>query len=107
MAKNYQLKVDPRQWIPPELRHLTISEERNGRIVVTENVPFDPVVTQEYTPPDGGNSSTDESPQPPTGITVVSQTIHTSPDGTQTVDVVINIADVLGALGYDVRIVKG
>lgn len=47
-----------------------------------------------------------EELQPPDSMTVVSQTLRTAKDGSQVVDVVIEVPDVPGAVNYEVRISK-
>lgn len=42
----------------------------------------------------------------PDDIQIISQTVRTAPDGRQVVDVVIDVAEVRGAVKYDVRITK-
>lgn len=42
----------------------------------------------------------------PDAVTVVSQTVKTSPSGQQLVDIVIDVTDVPGAVNYEVRITK-
>lgn len=42
----------------------------------------------------------------PDDISIVSQTVRTAPDGRQVIDVIIDVADVTGAIKYDVRITK-
>lgn len=42
----------------------------------------------------------------PESIYVISQTIRTSSDGTQVVDVEIEVEDVPGALNYEIRLTK-
>lgn len=42
----------------------------------------------------------------PGSFAIISQTIHTGADGTQVVDVVIDVEEVSGAISYDVRISK-
>lgn len=37
---------------------------------------------------------------------VISQTLRTAPDGTQVVDVVVDVEDIEGAVKYEVRITK-
>lgn len=51
---------------------------------------------------DGPGSQTELSP--PIFVTVVSQTLKTSANGQQTVDVLIEVEDVPGATDYDVRL---
>ena len=48
----------------------------------------------------------DEELQVPGTFEIVSQTVRTSPDGSQVIDVVIDVEDVDGAVKYEVRITK-
>ena len=45
-----------------------------------------------------------EVPAPPAAITVVSQTVKTSPDGRQVINVIIEVDDIPGVQNYDVRV---
>lgn len=40
----------------------------------------------------------------PTSMQIVEQTMKTNPDGTHTVDVIVEIGDVSGAINYNVRV---
>lgn len=44
--------------------------------------------------------------EPPSEFVILSQTVRTAPDGTQVVDVVIEIEDMPGAVDYQPRITK-
>lgn len=55
----------------------------------------------EYTPEVIVSST---APPPPTSIAIISQSVKTSPDGRQVINVVIEVPDVSGVLNYDVRV---
>jgi hypothetical protein len=54
----------------------------------------------------GGDDTTDLYLDVPSYMTIVEQIVRTAPDGTQVVDVVVDIEDINGAIRYDVRITK-
>ena len=47
---------------------------------------------------------TDETLAAPQSFEVISQTIRTSQDGSQVVDIVVDVEEVAGALDYEVRV---
>lgn len=48
----------------------------------------------------------EDEPEVPQDIQIISQTVRTGPDGSQVVDVVIEVDDVPDAVQYDVRVTK-
>lgn len=44
------------------------------------------------------------APAPPSSIVIISQTVRSSPDGRQVIDVVIEVDDIPGVINYDVRV---
>lgn len=56
--------------------------------------------------PDLGEESTDGVLETPNSWAVVSEEVRTGPDGSQIVDIVIEIEDVEGADTYEVRLTK-
>jgi hypothetical protein len=55
-------------------------------------------------PVDPGTTDTPGTLQTPQTITVVSQTVRITSDGTTVVDVVLGVQDVAGATNYEVRV---
>lgn len=55
---------------------------------------------------DINEESNDDVLAVPSTFDIVSQTVRTGPDGSQVVDIVIDIEDVDGAINYEVRITK-
>lgn len=106
-------EIDRRFDVPPQLRW-TLQRR--------DQVTTDPLVQQAESVDDSFDASVelisddydsefDEDPVDdqlsfPSYINIISQTVNTMPDGTQLVDVVIDIEDIPGADKYEVKIVK-
>lgn len=101
-------EFDPTLPPPPDLKGVTIKEEDTA---------YTPdVVDPNSDPEEGDDSLVDDSPldeddahdilDPPSDFSIISQTIRTGLDGTQVVDVVIEVEDVEAAMDYEVRITK-
>lgn len=99
---------DPNLDIPVDLKNARVGV----RADVVEDIP-DPdadIDIQEDTLDDDDSQldedeSSDELDVPGTFV-IVSQTVRTAPDGSQVVDVVIDVEEVEGAAKYEVRITK-
>lgn len=97
--------IDPRFFVPPgviDVRERTADESAQIYDVDTT------VVSGEDVQPPAPDSINDGTRlATPSSITVVTpQTVRFAPDGTQVVDVILEIADVEGATNYDVRVTK-
>lgn len=105
-----KVEVDVGAWVPPELEPLVIRVNR-GRHArpVTNNIPYSPVLDIDMdssgTPGDEGGTD-NNALDTPNSFTVVDQQVRVAPDGTQFIDIVVDIGDVSGAESYEVRLVK-
>lgn len=100
--------IDPRFFSPPgviDVRPRTI-DESPGVYSVDEGATFS--VNEDITPAgtvnDPGGTLTRLTV--PSYITVVEQVVRFNPDGTQVVDVTVEVEDVEGATNYDVKVAK-
>ena len=109
MSKDYDIEVDNDFFIPEGLevdREEALDEEDNDLYfndgsggTGTEGDDGD----DDF---DGDSGGDEDEPEAPLGIEIVSQTLRTLPDGTQVVDVVVELEDFDGVTDYNVRKVK-
>lgn len=106
MASDIMREFDPRLPIPLGLKNVIIKE------LPDDEVPPDLFNSEEW---DEGlddedseidDDQIDEELDVPGSFEIISQTIRTAPDGTQVVDVVVDVEEVEGAVNYEVRITK-
>jgi hypothetical protein len=71
-------------------------------ILSIENEPGE---LDDFTPPMGDADGSGSGLQPPDYFQVISQTARIAPDGTTVMDLIVEIGDVLGATGYELRYV--
>lgn len=98
------VKIDPRLPLP-NIRGAQYKEEEEVYSFETDQDIQN--VDESSLPPEvinGGDVIVEYTIDPPTEFSVDSQTVKLSGDGSQTVDVVINIGDVPGAVEYELRI---
>lgn len=104
MASEIWREFDPNFDIPIGLR--------NAKSVapVEEESPFDDIDIQTETIDDDESSTEDDGfddeLEVPGTFEVISQTIRTAADGSQVVDVIIDVEEVEGADKYEIRITK-
>ena len=100
---------DPNFAIPIGLKNATSTESSNADENAasddyndkTENT-VDVVVEEFYDEDAIAEDTYEDAPEAPDSITIISQTIRTAPDGTQVVDVVLEVDDD-GTTNYNVR----
>ena len=94
-------KIDPNFFVPPNVIGLEQAEPIDYS-TATDSAIYD------ITPTDGSieitNPTSTSALQPPSTVTIYSQTISVGPDGMALVDVILDIVDVPGATSYDIRI---
>lgn len=99
---------DPNLDIPLDLKNVRVSIRPD--VVNDAPVPDADIDVQEDTLEDDesqlDDDETDDDLGVPGSYAIVSQTVRTAPDGSQVVDVVIDVEDIEGASKYDVRITK-
>lgn len=107
MAEN-DIIFDPQLQIPEGLvgaKHGTVDDERNTSSldVLPEDEDFFPL-----TDDDDSNEDLEGEDflEVPNELVILSQTVRTAPDGTQIVDVVIDVEETSGAADYQVRVTK-
>lgn len=110
MADKNKIMVSPGTYIPPELRGVIGVLERTGAdpnasdiyLGESDNAIGFSIVDDDSSTVDEGDATLDA----PTTLDIISQSVRTMPDGTQVVDIIINIGDVIGAQSYEIRLVK-
>lgn len=108
--------IDPIFWTPEDVVDLVPSVEETDFNIgddsyVTETEYFNEEEGQEESWSDSiieDNESEEPSVALPTvdNFTVVSQTVRVAPDGSHVVDVIIEVDDLDGVIGYDVRLTR-
>lgn len=107
-----EVQIDPRFSFPDDVvdLHITHYDEEqpesyddNDNSSLTE-VTLDQTIPSSDVLDEPDNASTSLSA--PQTLTIISQTVRISPDGTSVVDVVIEVEDVPGAESYELRVTK-
>lgn len=100
---------DPNLYIPEGLKGAQAAPVDE----VTLMLGLEPYEAQENIYDDGESLRDDETTDDdeyglyaPDYLTVIEQVLRTAPDGTQTVDVVLEVSDVAGARDYELRVTK-
>ena len=108
MATDIWREFDPNLEIPVGLKNAR--ERRSNDAYSTLADPFADIDIQDETLNDDESELDDDYDDEELGVpgtfTIVSQTVHNAPDGSQVVDVVVEVEDVDGAVKYEVRITK-
>lgn len=105
MALEVHREIDPNFYVPDGLKNTTtVPKDDTGDV---DNAWDDDNYDLQNDVDDliDDDIITDRLPAP-TSIQVLSQTIRTSSDGTQVVDVEIEVEDVPGAFNYEIRLTK-
>lgn len=99
---------DPNLELPLELKNAKIVRSPDAESEVWDSDTEIDVQSETYD--DDSSQQDDEDPadtlDTPSSFTIVSQQIRTGLDGTQVVDIVIEVEDVPGANSYNVRVSK-
>lgn len=102
--------IDPRFDVPEGLASFVYEETTNPDDVVTSpvsNVDVIEIYTGEPSIEETDSDDyTHDAPPVPQEFSILSQTIHMSPDGRQLVDVEIEVEDIPGVVQIDVRVTK-
>lgn len=107
MATDIWREFDPRLPIPIGLKNARVKELLDDEFAVSE--PNEDIDWQEGLDNEDSeidDDQIDEELDVPGSFEILSQTIRTAPDGSQVVDVVIDVEEVEGAVKYEVRITK-
>jgi hypothetical protein len=107
MATNSDLPIviDPHFPIPPNLIDVVPQGDARDTQFYSDSNVESPAVDA-VVPVDDTNQSQSVAPTAPVSFTIVSQTVRMGSDGTQFVDVVIDIPDQPGISSYDMRVSK-
>lgn len=101
------IKVTRNVIVPEELRHFIGQQTADKQARPSPSFSSDPVLTNPSDDDGSGEPTGDNELDAPTSVVFVDpQTMRTMPDGTMVVDVVIDVAEVFGALNYEVRVAK-
>lgn len=97
-----EIELDPRFFKPPNVIDIRDANSRDGSDYYDDGpgdsgggTGSDPIVDPEI-----------EIPRPPTSFEVVGQIVRTQPDGSQVVDVTLEVPDMPGVKEYEVRVAK-
>lgn len=103
MALEVHREIDPNFYVPDGLKNTTtvLNDDAGDNPWDDENYDLQNDVDDLI----DDDIITDRLPAP-TSIQVLSQTIRTSSDGTQVVDIEIEVEDVPGAFNYEIRLTK-
>jgi hypothetical protein len=102
--------IDPNFHIPEGLESFVYSDEDNPG-PLPESIAADSDVVEVYTdaPADEDSEQGDishDAPAIPGEVVVINQKIRTSPDGRQVVDLTLEVDDIDGVVGFDIRVTK-
>lgn len=103
MALEVHREIDPNFYIPDGLKNTTTTFTDDDGDNPWDDDNYD--LQNDVDDLTDDDIITDRLPAP-TSIQVLSQTIRTSSDGTQVVDVEIEVEDVPGAFNYEIRLTK-
>jgi hypothetical protein len=109
MATDIVREIDPNWLIPEGLKGAVERTVVEDLQVLTSEQEEDVDIQNETTDEEDSEldeDAIDDAIEAPDEIVIVSQTIRTDPSGRQVIDVVIDVAEVEGAVKYDVRITK-
>lgn len=99
-------EYDPNFFIPEGVKNFRPKTD----IIDDSQATFEPIneQTETYSDEDSelDDDVSDDIPSVPEFISVVSQTVRTAPDGTQVVDMVIEVEDSSDSVKYDIRLAK-
>lgn len=116
IVKTPEVVIDPRFFVPDDVAGARVATP--GELIPNDpdndyltGVDYDPVIVSD----DGQNPGVDGDPgsgsvdgnnrlQTPQFVTVISQTVRTTADGTTVIDVVLGVEDIPGATNYEIRI---
>jgi hypothetical protein len=102
--------IDPRFDVPEGLDSFVYEETTNPDELVTTPVGDSDVIEIYTGEPSVEETDSDDfthdAPPTPQEFSILSQTIHMSPDGRQLVDVEIEVEDIPGVIQIDVRVTK-
>lgn len=102
--------IDPRFDVPEGLDSFAYEESVNPDELSTAEGPDSDVIEIYTGEPSVEESDSDDfthdAPPVPQEFTILSQTIHMSPDGRQLVDVEIQVEDIPGVIQIDFRVTK-
>lgn len=110
MAGRDKRYVDPMFFIPEGIED-EVWAYRTEDVVTTDSEDFseaddDYSVDSDVTVIDEGDASDDDSPIAVNNLTVVSQVLRRAQDGTQVVDIVVDVDDIPGLTKYEFRVTK-
>lgn len=108
MASEVTREIDANFAIPEGLKDTTVRDPFEDINPVTFDEADIDVQVESYDE-ETSEISTDEVNDDiatPEAIEIISQDVRTAPDGRQVIDIVIEVTDVDGATGYDVRVTK-
>lgn len=113
MAGRDKRYVDPMFYIPEGIEDEVWAYRTDGEITTDtedfetfEGDAFDDFVDSDVTIIDEGDASEDDAPMSIDNLTVVSQTLRRGSDGSQVVDIVVEIDTVPGTTKYEFRVTK-
>lgn len=98
---------DPALEIPQGLKNVNVvSTNTTGSSIDTPDTDFieSGLDTIEDEDQQDFTEISDDTLDPPSAYTIVSQTVRTAPDGRQVVDIVLDVEEVRGARDYQVRV---
>ena len=102
-------EFDPNLDLPEDIKNTTVGTLSDVESDLPDNGDSDINVQDETYDDDDSDINQDEVGDlldPPSSFTVISQTVRTGNDGTQVVDVVIDVEDIAEAIDYEYRITK-
>jgi hypothetical protein len=108
MATEIWTELDPNLDLPPDLKNIKFISNPDNNIEMGDATAD--IDIQSETLDDDDSLTDDEAMvdvlEPPGSFQIISQTIRTGLDGSQVVDVVVEVEDVPGAVSYNVRVSK-
>lgn len=99
---------DPNLEAPVELKNVNVTTTvQEGTVVESGENDVELDIQLETLDDEGSEldeNASNDILEPPGSFEILSQTVRTGPDGTQVIDIVIEVEDMPGATDYDVRV---
>lgn len=108
------IEIDPNFFLPPnvvDMRYVDLEEADSNTMRDSEGevvgASYDEVSNAEFEAiPTGSQDSSETMLPTPDSVSLVSQEVRVTADGKIVVDVVLDVADISGAVNYEVRMTK-